>query len=206
MAHATVRNAYSARAEEYVQALGSIEATAEADRALIRGWARGVDGRILDVGCGPGHWTALLEADGAEIEGVDPVPDFVESARARHPGVRYRLGRAERLDAEDGGLAGILAWYSLIHIEPERLGAAIDEFARALRPGGGLLLGFFEGPAVEAFDHAVTTAYRWPVPALEAVLAERGFAVTARETRADPGARPHGAIAAVRAAGEANLP
>jgi hypothetical protein len=61
-----------------------------------------------------------------------------------------------------------------------------------------MLLGFFEGDAVEAFDHAVVTAYRWPVASLVALLDEAGFDVVDVHTRTDPGHRPHGAISAMR--------
>lgn len=64
--------------------------------------------------------------------------------------------------------------------------------------GGGLLLGFFEGPAVEAFDHAVVTAYRWPVASLAVRLDEAGFGVVDVHTRSAPEHRPHGAVRAVR--------
>ena len=48
-------------------------------------------------------------------------------------------------DEPDGSLGGILAWLSTIHHEPSRIGIPLAEFARTLRPGGGLLLGYFDG-------------------------------------------------------------
>ncbi|MBD1544477.1 hypothetical protein G9E11_19985 [Arthrobacter sp. IA7] len=54
----------------------------------------------------------------------------------------------------DGHLAGILAWYSLIHFEPAELPLILGEFARCVKPGGSVLLGFFDGPAGEPFPHA----------------------------------------------------
>lgn len=113
-----VSGAYAKRAAEYIDALGFIEATAEEDRALIGAWAGDVPGSILDVGCGPGHWTAWLHKRGHDIEGVDPVPVFIDHATATYPGVPFRVGRAENLHVEDSSLGGILAWYSLIHTDP----------------------------------------------------------------------------------------
>lgn len=193
-----VCDAYRHRAEEYIAKLGSIDATAEPDRALIRSWADEVRGRIIDVGCGPGQWTNDLRDAGADVEGVDPVPSFVDGARRRYPDVSFRLGRAEDLGVTDASVGGILAWYSLIHTEPEQIGVAFAEFARCLRPGGGLAVGFFEGELLAPFDHAVTTAYLWPVEALARVIEDAGFTVAATHTRTDPGSRPHGAIIARR--------
>lgn len=74
----------------------------------------------------------------------------------------------------------------------------LTEFARVIRPGGGLLVGFFEGPAVEPFDHAATTAYRWPTADFERELVVAGFEVIETHTRTSSGQRPHGAIVARR--------
>lgn len=194
-----LRSAYGARASEYVDAVGRIEHVASADLALVGRWARDLEGPVLDVGCGPGQWTAHLAGLGVDVGGVDPVPEFVEIAKAAHPGIRFRLGRAEDLGVEDGSLGGVLAWYSLIHTHPERIDEALAEFVRCVRPGGGLAIGFFTGPRREPFDHAVTTAYYWPVEMLVSEVERAGFAVTHTETRTDPGARPHGALLAVRA-------
>lgn len=190
--------AYGKRAGEYIDALGFIEATAEHDRKLIDSWAGEVAGRILDVGFGPGHWTAWLHQRGRDIEGVDPVRAFIDHATASYPGVPFRVGQAEHLHVADASLGGILAWYSLIHTDPARVPAVLGGFARALTAGGSLALGFFDGPVVAAFDHAVTTAYVWPIDTLAQTVEKAGFIVSARHTRTDPGARPHGAIIARR--------
>lgn len=200
MSGAQVRDAYADRAAEYIDLFGAIEAAAEHDREHVLAWARAVDGRIIDVGCGPGQWTNHLHEHGVEIEGIDPVPEFVDAARQRYPGVDYRIGHAARLGVEDASLGGILAWYSLIHTEPDRIDEILAEFARCVRPGGGLTIGFFEGAELAPFDHAVTTAYFWPVDLLSARVERAGFVVVDVETRADPGVRPHGAIIAQRGA------
>lgn len=62
-----------------------------------------------------------------------------------------------------------------------------------------MLLGFFEGPTIEMFTHAVVTAYRWPVTELNGELEAAGFEVIETHTRTGPGHRPHGAILARRA-------
>nr|WP_246286040.1 class I SAM-dependent methyltransferase [Microbacterium pseudoresistens] len=177
--------------------LGDIDAMSPRDRALIADWAARIDGRILDAGCGPGHWTAYLRGLGADIEGVDLVPEFIASARARFPDTAFQRGALETLPVDTGALAGLLSWYSLIHVEPARMPTTLHEFARCLAPGGSLLLGFFEGPRTEPFDHAVTTAYFWPVDAMRRLLRNEGFEIVDVVTRSDPGSRPHAAIEAV---------
>ena len=87
----------------------------------------GLVGPVLDVGCGPGHWTALLHRLGVEVTGVDVVPEFLVHARATHPDVRYRRGSMTDLGAPEGSLAGILAWYSTIHLLPADLPSVLAE-------------------------------------------------------------------------------
>lgn len=196
MAIDRVQEAYAARAAEYIDVVGKIEHAAEQDRDRLRAWARQIDGRIVDVGCGPGQWTDHLQREGVDIEGVDPVEVFVEDARRRYPTARYRVGSAERLDVDDASIGGILAWYSLIHTHPDAIDEPLAEFARCLAPGGSLLIGYFDGPAREPFDHAVITAYHWSAEALAEHLERAGLAVVEAHTRHDPGARRHGTVIA----------
>ena len=196
MAEDEVPAAYGARAAEYVELFGSIDAAAEADRDALLAWSKTVTGSVIDVGCGPGQWTAFLAGHGLDIEGIDPTPEFVAAAQQHYPAHRFRLGRAEALDVDDGALGGILSWFSLIHTDPALIDLALAEFARALRPGGALALGFFEGPALEPFPHAVTTAHYWPIMELVARVEEAGFTIADARARTDPGVRRQGIILA----------
>ena len=143
------RNAYALRAQEYIDRFGLIDAAADADREFVLAWANGVQGRIIDVGCGPGHWTNYLHGANVDIEGIDPVPEFIDHARRQYPELRFRTGSAGDLEVDDGTLGGILSWYSLIHTEPDQINGMLTEFARCLHPTGSILIGFFEGPKLE---------------------------------------------------------
>ena len=190
--------AYEARADEYIDLLGSMEAVHPSDRQLVDTWASTLTGPVLDAGCGPGHWTAHLADRGLEVSGVDLVPRFIAHATAAHPGIPFLLGSIDSLDAASGSLGGILSWFSTIHHEPGAIETPLGEFARAVRPGGGLLVGFFTGAEVEAFDHAVATAYRWPAAELRRRVDAAGFDVVETHTRETGGARPVGALVCVR--------
>lgn len=193
-----MREAYAARAGEYIAVLGSVEATAGNDRALIARWAAGLTGSAVDVGCGPGHWTEFLRCRGVAVEGVDLVPEFVTSAQARFPDASFRVGSLLELDADLDALGGILAWYSLIHLAPAELPGAIAALSTRLRPGGSLLLGFFEGPRTEVFAHAVTPAWFHPLETLRLLAEEAGLDVIHTARRGAPGMRDHGELIAVR--------
>ena len=190
----TTTTAYSARAAEYIELLGSISAVHPSDRQIVENWATQIDGEILDAGCGPGHWTGHLNDLGCDVRGVDLVPSFLEHARASHPGIRFDLGSIDGLDAADGSLSGILSWFSTIHHTPDAIAVPFAEFARVLRSGGQLALGFFSGEMLEPFDHAVTRAYRWPASDLIALLDDAGFTHIETHLRDARGQRPVGTI------------
>lgn len=191
----TNRAAYGARAAEYTKQLGTMDAVAEDDRLLVEAWADRVDGVLADVGCGPAHWTAHLASRGHEVTGIEPVEEFVTHAHRTHPEVRVKPGSFQTLPV--AAFDGILGWYSIIHTPPVEMPLLLERAHQALRPGGSLPLGFFASDQVEAFDHAVTTAWYWPVDELAGVMTAAGFTVVDRGTRQDPGARRHGWIEAV---------
>ncbi|QPE04700.1 class I SAM-dependent methyltransferase [Microbacterium schleiferi] len=195
-----VQAAYADRADEYIALLGSMQSVHPSDEHLVSGWSAQVEGLVLDAGCGPGHWAGHLAAQGVRVLGIDQVAAFLEHARAAHEGVSFLEGSIDELPLADGSVAGVLAWYSLIHHDPDTIHRALDEFARVLEPGGALLIGFFVGADVEPFDHAVVRAWHWSPDALGERLAAAGFEVIETHTRSvpQPQPRPHSTILARR--------
>ena len=102
-------------------------------------------GPVADVGCGPGHTTALLRELGANAFGIDLSPAMIEIARREHPGVRFEVGSMTDLELADDSLAGVLAWWSLMYIPDEAMPGVLGQFHRMLRPGGLLTVGFHVG-------------------------------------------------------------
>jgi len=194
-----IAEAYSLRAAEYAELLGAMSAVAAPDIDLVNRWSAGVSGKILDLGCGPGHWTAHLASQGKAVLGVDPSEEFIRHARNKHPHLDVHEGGTTWLELSGEQFGGILAWYSLIHVVPERREGELRRVAHALRPGGSLLMGYFDGDESVAFDHAITTAYWWPRGELATLMRTVGLRVEEIHHRHDPGARPHGAIVATRA-------
>ncbi|MDG6103770.1 class I SAM-dependent methyltransferase [Dactylosporangium aurantiacum] len=195
-----VRDAYASVADLYISLFGTSEQVHADDLAFIGRHLAAVPGPVLDVGCGPGHITAYLRSLGADAGGIDLVPEFIAYAEATHPGVPYRLGSMQRLDVEDASLGGVLAWGSLIHYPPAELDGVLAQLRRVTAPGGTLVVGFFDGTDVAAFDHKVTTAYRWPADELSTRLARAGFTEIDRDHRpGDETRRSHAAIAATAA-------
>ncbi len=171
-----VRDAYSAISEQYISLFDGPEQAREDEAAFIRRHLTGLAGPVLDLGCGPGHWTDYLHSLGVEVTGIDLVPEFIDHARAIHSGPNFRLGSMTELDVPEHSLAGILSWYSTIHLPPAELDQVLAGFRRLLAPAGRLIAGFFDSDdAVSEFDHKVIAAYRWPVSVFAEHLEKAGF-------------------------------
>lgn len=117
------------------------------DRDLLDHFANLVRGRgtVCDLGCGPGHVARYLHDLQVDAFGLDLSPAMVMAATHLNPNLNYIQGDMCALDAEDGSWAGIVAFYSLIHIPRDRMLAVLTELKRVLQPEGYLLLSFHIG-------------------------------------------------------------
>ena len=186
------RAAYDTVAVDYESLLRTELARKPFDRAVLGAFAElvyaGGNGPVADIGCGPGRVTAHLDALGLRAFGVDLSPAMVAVARERHPHLRFDEGSMSALDLADGALAGVVAWYSIIHTPPERLPAVFGEFHRVLGPGGCLLLAFQAGDRCvhleRAYGHEISLdAYRLSPEVIRELLGRAGLHVQAQLLR-----------------------
>lgn len=194
-----VRLAYGVMAARYIDLFADTAQVHDDDLELITRCVSLPTGTVLDVGCGPGHLTAYLRSLGVDAIGIDTVDEFIDHARSTHSDARFELGSIQHLPVRDGSVAGVLAWYSLVHMSPGDLDAALAELRRAMAAGGTLVAGFFDGDRVMTFDHKVVTAYSWPVDEFSERVRRAGFTVLERHRRPgidEPGLRSHAAIVA----------
>lgn len=117
------------------------------DRDLLDRYADAVRGRgkVCDIGCGPGHVARYLQARGVEVLGLDVSPGMVEVARQLDPGIPFDQSDMRALDLPDASLAGVVAFYSIIHVARSVVPRVLDEMMRVLRPGGVALIAFHGG-------------------------------------------------------------
>jgi SAM-dependent methyltransferase len=122
---------------------------AERHRDAIRGLLGRGSGWCLDLACGTGHYSAILEDIGHAVIGVDLSRNQLQYARRRN--LRVVQSMAERLPFADGVFAAVAAlWMST---DVDDFSAVVREAARVLRPGGRFLFygvhPCFNGPCVE---------------------------------------------------------
>lgn len=138
-----VRATYDAIARAYDAELCDELRHKPLDRALLTALLElAGPGTVGDVGCGPGHVTALLAAAHPDVVGVDLSPEMVAVARERAPGLDFMVGSMLELPVEDAAWAGAVALYSVIHLDDDGRSRACAELARVVRPGGWVLVSF----------------------------------------------------------------
>jgi ubiquinone/menaquinone biosynthesis C-methylase UbiE len=104
-------------------------------------------GRVLDVGCGPGHLSIRLARDhGLEVTGLDLDRAMIERARAnadrsradRGDGPSFLVGDVAALPFPPASFDVVVSTMSLHHWDEPLAG--LTEIARVLRPGGRALI------------------------------------------------------------------
>jgi len=147
VAFVDIQSSYDSAAQAYAEHLFGELAQKPLDRHLLHRYAEAIGGRglVADLGCGPGHVSKYLHERGVTMVGIDLSPAMVECAKRLCPGIEFRAGDMRGLDLPDGSLAGIVAFYAIVHLTESALPAVFREWRRLLAPGGLLLLAFHVG-------------------------------------------------------------
>jgi SAM-dependent methyltransferase len=183
--------AYDVVAQDYATTFDHELDGKPADRDLLDRLAATVPGRgqVWDIGCGAaGHITRYLADRGVDAIGVDISPGSLAVAGQRHRDLRFFAADMRDLPAADRSLAGIVAFYSVIHLPRDQVPAALAEFRRVLAPGGVLLMSMHSGEgevdADEWFGHAVRVrATLVSLEVLRANITAAGFTTVQATTR-----------------------
>src|SRR5207248_5920516 len=162
-----VQGSYDQVADEYADKYLDEFDNKPLDRELLDRFARDVSGkgRAVDLGCGPGQVARYLKARGVDSMGIDLSPQMVQRARRANPTIPFQQGDMRKLDFPDGALAGIAAFYSIIHIPRDQVPGVLAELRRVLQPAGLLLMSFHAGDQTrhveEFFGKPVSLDFRF---------------------------------------------
>ena len=106
---------------------------ADAGRMLEEWIEESPRGRLLEVGCGTGHWLDALGRPGQTVLGLDRSGGMLARARQAAPDARLVRGDAAPLPLASGSVAALLCMNAFHHF-PDKP-AFIAEAARVLAPG-----------------------------------------------------------------------
>jgi SAM-dependent methyltransferase len=180
-----IRDSYDSAANAYAEHLFMELEQKPLDRHILDRFAEAVGGQglVADLGCGPGHVAKYLHERGVTVCGIDLSPEMVRCATRLCPGLEFQVGDMRSLDLPDASLAGIVAFYSIVHFEASELGAVFSESRRVLAHDGSMLLAFHVGDQTVHVDdlwgQPVNLDFRFHRPSdVTSALRAAGFTVT----------------------------
>jgi SAM-dependent methyltransferase len=185
-----IRESYDSAAEAYAEHLSDELSRKPLDRHLLNRFAeelRGT-GRVVDVGCGPGHVARYLAAQGVEMLGLDLSPRMIAVARRINPGLEFQVGDMHAIEVSPAAVAGIVLFYAFVHTPGSDLPSLLRELRRIVRPNGLLLTAFHVGDETmcvnDLFGAPVNLTFYFHRPAVVvAALEAAGFAVIEQTER-----------------------
>lgn len=142
-----IQKSYDTVAREYADEIYAELAGKPFDRELLGRFAARVRGRgrVCDLGCGPAQIARYLRDRGVDAFGLDLSAGMLAEARRLNPDLQFVQSSMLALGLGAETLAGIAAFYCIIHIPRSQVVAALAEMRRALQRGGCLLITFHLG-------------------------------------------------------------
>lgn len=97
--------------------------------------------RVLDVGCGTGHYAGRLAEAGYAVVGVDLDPAMIGYAKAHYPGVTFRVMDMAEIGSLDGTFESVACiGNTAAHLTQAAFGDFVAAVAAKLRSGGPWIL------------------------------------------------------------------
>lgn len=93
-------------------------------------------GKIIDIGCGPGHHSGFLRGAGYDYTGVDYSEGLLALGRAKFPDAQFVEGDMLGLPFKENEFDGFWAVASLLHIPKEKVPRALENIQRVVKKGG----------------------------------------------------------------------
>ena len=142
------------------------------------------NGKVLDVGSGPGRDGKVLLDAGLDVTCLDASQAMIDLSTAR--GLKSVLGDLMELPFENESFDSVWAYTSLLHVSKSEVAKAFAEIRRVLKPNGVFGLGLIEGDAEEYRQSTKVTELRWfsfyQKEEVEKRLLDHGFEIVYFET------------------------
>lgn len=100
-------------------------------------------GLVLDLGCGPGHASAIMQDHGLKVDPIDASAEMIKLANTTY-NLNARLATFDDIQST-AKYEGVWANFSLLHVDRELFPATLTAITQSLRPEGKLHLGMKTG-------------------------------------------------------------
>ena len=144
--------------------------------------------KVLDLGCGAGHFAAIMLEAGFDVDLLDGSRGLAGQAKAI-TGREVTIARYQELEAR-AVYDGVWASASLLHAEQDELPDILARIRASLKPGGLFYCSFkaLDADQIDGLNHHYVRMSRGR---LDALLEAAGFAVANRWTTPSYSAEGH---------------
>ncbi len=96
------------------------------------------DSLYLDIGCGTGNYTSVLNEKGLKFTGIDPSDEMLNKARMKNRSIKWLKGNAEQIPVDSEFYDGVLVSLTIHHWKD--LNKGMKEIYRVLKKNGKVVL------------------------------------------------------------------
>ena len=140
---AAARAVYDAAVDRYVEFVGTEISAATRRRSIVRcsprsstSWQTEPRSASPMSDADRAAWRPFLRRVASTSSGWTCRPRWSLPRDVAHPDISFEEGHLDDLPIDEGSLAGVVCWYSIIYTPPECLGDAFSELERVLTPRG----------------------------------------------------------------------
>lgn len=109
----------------------------EPEREAIRKYFTNSGSRVLDLGCGAGRTTKVLDEMGFDVVGVDVSEQMVLTAKNKFPSLEFQVGDASSLGLQNESFEYVLfSWNGISELSETQRSRVLEEIHRVLKPEG----------------------------------------------------------------------
>ncbi len=102
---------------------------------FLRSFPGDKGGKVLDLGCGPGHYCNRFQEDGFDATGVDSNREMIVAARRSYPASTFHCRDIVDIDLPQGTFDLVYSIGNVLaHIPPEKLRALLQTVGKLLEP------------------------------------------------------------------------
>ncbi|MDQ6532113.1 methyltransferase domain-containing protein [Flavobacterium sp. LHD-85] len=139
---------YDKTAPEYQKVVSSFELLPEINEFILK---VNEGGKILDLGCGPGHHSIFFFNHGFKVTGVDLSTKMIELAKKESKNIDFKIMDILNLDFKKNSFNAIWASASLLHIPKNKIIPLLKKLKSILIEDGLLYISLKEGKGSHLF-------------------------------------------------------
>ena len=119
----------------------------EIEKGIFKDLLSGIPrGKMLELGCGTGHWTDFLVENEFSVDALDASDEMLAIARSKNIDANFSFGNAEKLLYKDNSFNAVSTFTMLEFVDdPQKV---VSEIYRILKPSGWLVVGLLNEKSV----------------------------------------------------------